>query len=854
MNPMRQPGSLNLGDLARPLGVSTALGLALVFALAVIASPDRPPMRARSIHNAPAATGTVAASTTPDPRPVYAGVLQHPASLDVAPDGRVYISDPGPGLVQVMWPWGAFAEPIGLSGVEAARLEEPGRLAIGPGPEPGSHRLYVLDEGNKRVVVYTLDGALIAEWRKVNGGGIAVASDGRVFVADKTLSMIRVFAPDGVELLQFGEKGEENGQFSRFSDIGLSPDGRVLAVGDLKAKRLQLFDLPADPASDDVRVRRGGVYDLTAGKYTLGDVTCRATTVNALGGDEAWIGEGNGACIVSKGPTTFPIASSTLDGLVCKATVRLPRIRRPSGKFYALATYDPNEGACGSKQDRLPAAPVILRYMDLELRRVNTLWPVVGSALFARLTHDATVRDTTPDQNLGNDDELQVRAAADQKLRAYLKVEVEAIATVIGQRDSVRLHIFASNGSDDGGSLYSVSNEAPTTTPDTTPTPWHEDRVTWNNAPPIAGTPFATAGPLANDQWVAFDVATLVPGDGIYSFGIQNASDNRVDFNSREADANVPVLIARMKIARAPTPANVVSPSPTPSAPPTDAPPTDTGTPAPTPTETATVAPSPTIEPSPTFEPGAAAIFAPIHDTRAQSSSPDKNYGTSAQLRVRTGITTTVYYSYLKFNITDLPTGRAILTATLRLYAYDGGPEVSVHPISNRYADESAPWTETGLTWNNAPPLDALLLDSRAKIDDETTVAFDVTPAITGEGPVSFGLRTTSESSSYFFSKEAPEHGPELLLIFEPRTDPRTATATPGTPPPATPTAATPTSDPPGTPGKAYLPWSEKPRAARSPTPRGTPETSATPTPQRTPSRTAVPRITATGTTTFRRR
>lgn len=850
---MRQLGSLTLGDLARPLGVSIAFGLALAAALAVVASPDRPPMRARAIPNAPAATGTAVAGATPDSRPVYAGVLQHPASLDVAPDGRVYISDPGPGLVQVMWPWGAFAEPIGLSGVEAARLEKPGRLAIGPGPQPGSQRLYVLDEGNKRVVVYTLDGGFIAEWRKVNGAGIAVASDGRVFVADKTLYVIRVFTPDGVELLQFGEKGEENGQFSKFSDIGLSPDGRVLAVGDLKAKRLQLFDLPLDPASDDVRLRRGGVYDLTAGKYTLGEVTCRATTVNALGGDEAWIGEGNGACIVSKGQTTFPIASSTLEGLICKATVRLPRIRRPAGKFYALATYDPNDGACGGKQDRLPAAPVILRYMDIELRRVNTLWPVVGSALFARLTNDATVRDTTPDQNLGNDDELQVRAAADQKLRAYLKVEVEAIATVIGQRDSVRLHIFASNGSDDGGALYPVSNEAPTTTPDTTPTPWHEDRVTWNNAPPIAGTPLAAAGALANEQWVAFDVATLVPGDGTYSFGIQSASDNRVDFNSREAEANVPVLIARMKIASAPTPDNVVFPSPTPSAPPTDTPPTGSPTPS-TPTTSPTLEASPTLEPSPTFEPGAAAIFAPIHDTRAQSSAPDKNFGTSPQLRVRSGITTTVYTSYVKFQITDLPTDRAIRSASLRLYAYDGGPEVSIHSISNRYADGSAPWTETGLTWNNAPPLDAPPLDRRAKIDDETTVAFDVLPAITGEGAVSFGLRTTSESSTYFYSKEAAEHGPELLLIFEPGTNPNTPTPRTATATPATPVDATPTPGTPGTPSRSYLPWAEK-RAARSPTPRGgTPAASATPTPPLTPARTATPRVTATGTVSFRGR
>lgn len=811
---------------------------------------------------------------TPDAAPMLQGVLQRPVSLDVAPDGRVYLSDPGPGVVQVMWPWGEFGAPIGLAGPDEARLETPAQVAVGRDPVSGRDRLYVLDAGSKRVVIYDLDGAYIAEWPKIKGSGIAVAPDGRVFVADRTDYTIRVFAPDGADLFRFGEKGEERGQFNSFTDIGISPDGRALAVGDRKGKRVQIFDLPADPTSDDVRLRRA--YDLEQGRYTSGELTCRATVVNALGGDEAWIGEGNGACRLTADPPTFPIASSTLEGVVCKPDVRLPRIRRATGQFYALGVYDPNLGACGNKQTALPGAPVVLRYLDIDLKRVHTLWPVPGSAFVARASDDAMVRDTEPDKSFGGGSEIQVRKAPDQVMRGYWRFEVEDAAAVVGHRRTARLHLFANNGSDDAGDLYAVADQYPTTTPNTTPTPWTEDNVTWHNAPPLTGTPLARGGAVADNQWAVFDVSTAVPGDGTYSFGLANASADRVDYNSREADTAPPLLIIDMRIAAAPTPANVVRPSATPTplptdvATPTDAPPptpSDTPPPSATPTPSATRTALPTFTPSPTFAPGSALVFAPIHDTRVQSSSPNKGFGDSAQLRVRTGVTTTIHTSYLKFEVSGIPDPAAILTATLRVYAYDGGPDLAVRRVADTFADGSAPWTEAALTWSNAPAMAGEPLAVAAPVMDEAYVDLDVAAAVTGNGPVSFGLSTSGENSLYFHSKEAPDRRPELIVrvrpdpsnpVTPPTPVPPTPTATPVTPT-DTPAPVTPTDTPgSGTPatatrtpsptrtatatppaGRAYLPWAS--RTGPRPTPSATRTVGPTHTPSITPTFTPSP-------------
>jgi hypothetical protein len=87
------------------------------------------------------------------------------------------------------------------------------------------------------------------------------------------------------------------------------------------------------------------------------------------------------------------------------------------------------------------------------------------------------------------------------------------------------------DGGTSGGSLYAITN-----------TTWTETGITWNNAPPISGTPIATAGTVTTGTWVEFDLGTRITGNGTYAFAISNGNSNAVDYASRES-ANDPVLV-----------------------------------------------------------------------------------------------------------------------------------------------------------------------------------------------------------------------------------------------------------------------------------------------------------------------
>jgi hypothetical protein len=59
--------------------------------------------------------------------------------------------------------------------------------------------------------------------------GVALAADGRVYVADGQAREIRVFAPDGRFLFRFGRGGEGPGEFGAIDAIVLTPEGGLLA-------------------------------------------------------------------------------------------------------------------------------------------------------------------------------------------------------------------------------------------------------------------------------------------------------------------------------------------------------------------------------------------------------------------------------------------------------------------------------------------------------------------------------------------------------------------------------------------------------------------------------------------------
>src|SRR5262249_41193602 len=90
--------------------------------------------------------------------------------------------------------------------------------------------------------------------------------------------------------------------------------------------------------------------------------------------------------------------------------------------------------------------------------------------------------------------------------------------------------------------------------------------------------------------------------------------------------------------------------------------------------------------------------FTPSADARVAQGSPNSNYGAGRALRARGG--SAAYRSYLRFGVSGVAS-QSVIAAKLRLYvtdASDSGGSLSV-------VDPG--WTESGITWTNAPPVGA---------------------------------------------------------------------------------------------------------------------------------------------------
>lgn len=147
--------------------------------------------------------------------------------------------------------WGTFADI--LSGdAPIGTFNEPWGVAVGP---DGS--VYVSDTWNHRVQKFTEDGKPIKTWGQYGQPlpevpaskssfwgprGIAVDSEGRVFVADTGNKRIVVFDGDGNYITEFGTAGLDPGQFDEPTGVAIADDGTVY-VTDTWNQRVQAFTL-----------------------------------------------------------------------------------------------------------------------------------------------------------------------------------------------------------------------------------------------------------------------------------------------------------------------------------------------------------------------------------------------------------------------------------------------------------------------------------------------------------------------------------------------------------------------------------------------------------------------------------
>ena len=153
-------------------------------------------------------------------------------------------------------------------------------------------------------------------------------------------------------------------------------------------------------------------------------------------------------------------------------------------------------------------------------------------------------------------------------------------------------------------------------------------------------------------------------------------------------------------------------------------------------------------------------VLTPTDDAYVQSNSPKGKFGNKPTLRVRDAAADTL--AYLKFDVAGLSGPPA--AATLRLYVTDAGPDGGgVYSVANTYRTGGGPWTEGGLRWGNAPLIGGAALDTAGAVARQTWVELDVTPAVGGNGVVSFALRNASANLVAYSSSEGARP-PELVI------------------------------------------------------------------------------------------
>jgi uncharacterized protein (TIGR03663 family) len=191
------------------------------------------------------------------------GQFNHPRGIDVGPDGNVYVVDSDNHRVEVfdlagtlLREWGSqcnLATGVGCADASGAgQFQEPWGLAVAD-----DGRVYVADTWNHRIQVFDSKGTYLMQWgtygQTETASGLfygprdlAVDSEGKVFVTDTGNKRVMVFGADGNYLGQVGGGGVDLGQFEEPVGIDIDSKGNVY-VADTWNQRVQVLSNDLEP-------------------------------------------------------------------------------------------------------------------------------------------------------------------------------------------------------------------------------------------------------------------------------------------------------------------------------------------------------------------------------------------------------------------------------------------------------------------------------------------------------------------------------------------------------------------------------------------------------------------------------
>lgn len=162
-----------------------------------------------------------------------------PTDVAFGPDGEFYVTDGyGNSRVVKFSPSGAFIKTWGAAGKGRSQFNLPHAIVM-----DGEGRLLVGDRENSRIQIFNRDGRWLDAWGGFAPYGMALASDGTLFVADGKANCVVHLDAKGKVKEKWGKKGAAPGEFDLPHMLTFDPAGS-LYVAEVNGKRVQKFLLP----------------------------------------------------------------------------------------------------------------------------------------------------------------------------------------------------------------------------------------------------------------------------------------------------------------------------------------------------------------------------------------------------------------------------------------------------------------------------------------------------------------------------------------------------------------------------------------------------------------------------------
>lgn len=156
-------------------------------------------------------------------------------------------------------------------------------------------------------------------------------------------------------------------------------------------------------------------------------------------------------------------------------------------------------------------------------------------------------------------------------------------------------------------------------------------------------------------------------------------------------------------------------------------------------------------------------------------AQPNSNFGTLQTVQVDPAILTTTR-GLFRFNVSQIPEGSAVASATLRLCVTTGSQPGEGHTHELRRV--ASPWTELGVNWNNQPPVSAAVSATQVVSHNADCLYTEVTPDVQAwvDGADNYGWQLSDQAETLlggealYGSREqsSPSYRPQLVVTYFP--------------------------------------------------------------------------------------